>query len=139
MSTTTYKNFDLLIEPSGVSNGTRKPYRARVVNSPFGQATTDFSLPFSHEELSSFFWLSGRLHRGLKFDIPEDEEEAERLDTKTFGTRLFGATFDGDVGTCLLRSLDEAERDSSGLRIRLRLDQSVPEFGRPALGILVCS
>ncbi|MEM7132541.1 MAG: SUMF1/EgtB/PvdO family nonheme iron enzyme [Chloroflexota bacterium] len=128
MSTTVYENFDLLIESSGESNGTQRSYRARVVNSPFGQAVTDFTLPFTHQELSSFFWLSGRLHRGLKFDIPEDEEEAERLDTKTFGHRLFDAAFAGDVGTCLLRSLDEADRGDAGLRIRLRLDKSVPEL-----------
>jgi hypothetical protein len=102
MDKITYLNFDLLIDRSAGG------YRARVLDSPAGQAVVDFTLPFLQE---------GR--RGL-----------EGLDVEAatdFGTRLFEAVFDDQVGSCLRRSLDEAERGGAGLRIRLRLTET-PEL-----------
>ena len=43
-----------------------------------------------------------------------------------FGQRLYAAVFAGGVGVCLRRSLDKAQAQNQGLRIRLRLDPGVP-------------
>jgi len=44
-----------------------------------------------------------------------------------FGQQLYTTVFDGQVGNCLTRSLDAAQRGRKGLRIRLRLNE-VPEL-----------
>src|SRR5436309_963007 len=121
MNTITYQDFDLLIEQ------TQTGYRARVLNSPMGQARTDFVLPFSVDELRSLFWLTGRVTRAFKYVAPPGPITTP-LDPQVFGERLFKAVFAGDVGVGLLRSLDEAKRHAAGLRIRLRLDPEVTEL-----------
>lgn len=98
----TYLDFDLLIE------GSEEGYCARVLDSPAGQAATDFSLPFVEQG-----------GRGL--------ESLERESVEFFGQRLFEAVFDDQVQSCLCRSMDEADRQGAGLRIRLRLTD-VPEL-----------
>ena len=111
MADITYQNFDLLIE-----RGT-EGYRARV-NSPEGEATGDFRMPFTEGELAAFLaqvsqpWLSTRA-----VDSPELQA------IKDFGSRLFTAVFDKSVYTCFSNSLATASR----LRIRLRL-KDVPEL-----------
>ena len=60
--------------------------------------------------------------------LPEGEGGAPALDARDFGQRLYAATFAGAVGTCLRRSLDKTQAQGQGLRIRLRLDQGVPEL-----------
>ena len=111
MADITYQNFDLLIE-----RGT-EGYRARV-NSPEGEATSDFRMPFTDQELASFLdkvsqpWLSSRA-----VDSPELRA------IKDFGGRLFTAVFDTPVYACFSNSLATASR----LRIRLRL-KDVPEL-----------
>ncbi len=121
MNTISYQDFDLLIEQ------TQAGYRARVLNSPMGQARADFVLPFSVDELRSLFGLTGRVTRAFKY-VALPGPTTTPLDPQTFGERLFKAVFAGDVGTGLLRSLDEAKRQSAGLRIRLRLDPEVTEL-----------
>jgi CHAT domain-containing protein/SIR2-like protein len=106
-----YQNFDLLIErePDG--------YSARA-NSPEGEASNNFRMPFSDDELAAFLdrvskpWLSSRA-----LDSPELGA------IKDFGGRLFTAVFDKPVYTCFSNSLATASR----LRIRLRL-KDVPEL-----------
>ncbi len=106
-----YLDFDLLIEC--IAGG---KYRARVLNSPVGQAVTEFSVPFSDLELENFLLRVGRTRRGMRrIDSPEMES------AKAFGGRLFGAVFDGEVRGCLRSSMDEANRQGLGLRIRMRL------------------
>jgi hypothetical protein len=98
-----YLDFDLLIE------GSEEGYCAGVLNSPAGQASANFSLPF----------LEGGGRGPEKLDIEP---------VKTFGERLFEAVFVDQVQSCLRRSLDEAKRQQcTGLRIRLRLTD-VPEL-----------
>lgn len=118
MSLPTYQNFDLLITRTATG------YNARVINAPAGQANVDFVLPFQRVELGRFYWLSGRLLRNLE---PTDAEPEPALNPQSFGERLYGAVFAGNVGTLFQRSLDAAERDGTGLRLRLRLDE-VPEL-----------
>ena len=55
-----YADFDLLILPT--DNG----YQARVTQSPVGQATNTFTLPFAHDELRRFFWVAGVALRKLR-------------------------------------------------------------------------
>lgn len=116
-----YTNFDLLLDlgPAG--------YRARVIDSPAGQAAVEFILPFGDGELAGF--LSDTFGRSPRPGArSEPAAGASALDGRGFGQRLYAAVFAGDVGTCLRRSLDKAQAQGRGLRIRLRLDQGVPEL-----------
>jgi len=111
-----YLDFDLLIERA------EEGYTARVLNSPAGQAAADFCLPFSELELENFLLRVGRARRSVRrLESPEMEA------AKSFGGRLFDALFGGDVRGCLRSSLDEANRQGAGLRLRLRLTD-VPEL-----------
>ncbi len=116
MPTWEYIDLDLLIEraPSG--------YRARVIDSPVGQAIHDFTLPFSDLEIENFLLRIGVARRAFR-----RLETQEMAASKSFGARLFDAVFGGDIRGCLRSSIDEANRQRSGLRIRLRLSD-VPEL-----------
>ncbi len=114
MSTAAYADFDLLVDRGSPPTG----YRARVIQSPAGEAVTDFTLPFSSAELADFL-------QGIDQAEPRrraaSAEAGPTLDPRTFGTRLYDAVFAGPVGLCLRRSLDEVARRGVGLRLRLRL------------------
>ena len=110
MAKINYLDFDLLFE------GSKAGYRVRVLNSPAGQATARFTLPFSELELENFLLRVGRTRRGAR-RLESPEMEAARI----FGGNLFKAVFGGDVQSCLRSSLNEARRKEAGLRIRLRL------------------
>jgi len=117
MAAMTYIDFDLLIERF------EQGYRARVLNSPAGQASAVLPSPLAQLDLERFLTRVGRPYRGLLSDAnrgPDAEIDA-RDAVVTFGTRLFEFLFTGEVGTSLRRSLDEAERQGAGLRIRLRM------------------
>jgi hypothetical protein len=105
-----YRDFDLLIERSG------QGYRAQVLESPAGQATADFTLPFSDLELENVLLRLGRPVRSVR-----RLESTEMSTAKSFGAALFNAAFSGDVRACLRSSMDEAKRESVGIRVRLRL------------------
>jgi hypothetical protein len=107
-------DLDLLVEPAAPG------YRARVTDSPSGEAATDFQLPFSRLEIENFILkitgsvgASGRRARRL--------ESPERQLARSFGSRLFQAVFSRGVGDVLHSSLQEALRVEAGLRIRLHL------------------
>ena len=116
VSIPTYADFDLLIDRSPAG------YRARVLRSPAGEASVEFALPFTADELANFL---GRTAGGGHVLGAISGEAGLALDPRTFGTRLYAAVFAGPVGLCLRRSLDEAERRGVGLRIRLRIDAGV--------------
>jgi hypothetical protein len=110
-----YLDFDLLIERTG------DRYRARVLSSPGGEASADFTLPFSSQELQIFVLKAislGTRRRVRRIESPDMRE------IKTFGRELFEAVFDDELNNCLRLSLHEAEKGRAGLRIRLRLDDS---------------
>lgn len=111
-----YFDFDLLFRKLGTG------YRAQVVSSPFGQATADFSVPFSDLELENFLLRIGRPRRATR-RIGVTEMNA----VKTFGGRLFSAVFAADILACFRMSLDKSTVVNAGLRIRLRLSE-VPEL-----------
>ncbi|MDQ2741685.1 MAG: CHAT domain-containing protein, partial [Chloroflexota bacterium] len=111
-----YLDLDLLVTRSG------RRYRAHVVGSPAGQADTEFRRPFSDLEIENFVLKVGGRRSGTR-RIESPEMEAARQ----FGQRLFGSAFGGEIGGCFQRSLDEAERQGAGLRVRLHLTD-VPEL-----------
>ena len=115
-----YQDFDLLIDRAGEN------LRAQVINSPAGQATAEFRLPFSEDKLENFLLrLGGRTRRGTTRRVETQEMTA----AKAFGAALFTAVFSGDVKACFRSSFDEARRQNAGLRIRLRLaDPSVVDL-----------
>ena len=113
-----YLDFDLQIEkePDGPF------YRAQVLNSPAGQASTSFSVPFSEQEIEILLLKVGRPRKGTRrIDSPQMEA------AKSFGRRLFDAAFGGDVRSCLRSSLVDAQNQDAGLRIRLRMN-GAPEL-----------
>lgn len=61
-----YVNFDMLVLPAG-ENG----YQARVTQSPVGQATHAFTLPFTHDELRRLFWVMDVNLRRVRLDAIE--------------------------------------------------------------------
>ena len=116
MGVINYLDFDLLLERS------EEGYAVRVLNSPAGQVTASFRLPFSGLELENFWLRVGRPRRGVR-RLESPEMEAAR----TFGGCLFEAVFSGTVRGCLHSSLDEAHRQGAGLRVRLHLTDT-PEL-----------
>lgn len=105
-----YQDFDLLIDK------TEGGFRAQVLNSPGGQATAEFRLPFSEDKLENFLLRLGRTRR-----VVRRVESPEMNTAKTFGAALFNAVFTGDIKACFRSSVDEAKRQGAGLRVRLRL------------------
>ncbi len=103
-----YLDFDLQITPA--ANG----YKARVLNSPAGQAAGDFRLPLTNAELNS------RLTAVLQPDQLQ-QQPFEQTDLKTLGGQLFDALFQAELLACYRRSCDAAQTTGAGLRIRLRL------------------
>jgi CHAT domain-containing protein len=112
MSPDSYLDFDLLIEADGPN------YKATVIDSPAGQSDNSFTLPFSEKDLEilvlQVFRLTSR--RSVRAIA-----SPEMRDVRSFGGHLFESLFSGPVSTCLLRSMDEADRTQSGLRVRLHL------------------
>ena len=105
-----YKDFDLLLERAP------KGFRAQVLSSTAGQATVDFQLPFSDVELENCLLKLGRTTR-----LVRRIESSEMTTAKTFGAALFNAVFAGDVRACLRSAADEAKRENTGVRLRIRL------------------
>ena len=114
-----YQDFDLLIDRNGDS------LRAQVLNSPAGQASAEFRLPFSEDKLENYLLRLGRTHA-----VATRRVESQEMNTaKAFGAALFDAVFTGDVKACFRSSIDEVRRQNAGLRIRLRLgDPSVADL-----------
>ena len=102
---TDFVNFDLLLTaaPGG--------YRARVVDSPAGEAASSFTLPFSDLEVENLILRLTQRSAGTR-----RLESVEVGMVRTFGTTLFGAVFAGDVGVCWQKSRSVvAQQDYSRL------------------------
>lgn len=117
MTTIHYLDFDLYIEPHSRSRS--RLYRAHVLNSPAGQASVDFKLPFSKIELENYILKIGRTRQGMR-----SLNSPEGVAAKEFGYKLFNAIFQDQVRDCLRRSLDVTQQSGYGLRIRLRLTEA---------------
>ena len=105
-----YKDFDLLLERA------TKGFRAQVLDSSAGQATAEFQLPFSDVELENCLLKLGRPTR-----VVRRIESNEMTTAKHFGGALFDAVFAGDVRACFRSAADEARRENTGIRVRIRL------------------
>lgn len=112
-----YDDFDLELSPG--SEGT---YVARVLASPRGEASAVVTIPIQGDALENVILKLGRTRSGVRsLGSPQ-----ARL-ARTFGAQLFDAVFAGEVGTTFRRSVDDADDNDRGLRIRLRLSE-VPEL-----------
>ncbi len=110
-------DFDLQIERRN------KTFVAQVLQSPVGEASSTFSLPFSEDRLENLLLKMGPLRARTRGISSEEREAARQL-----GAGLFESVFAGEVLACLRGSLDDVNRrDSTGLRVRLRL-QDAPEL-----------
>lgn len=116
----TYVDFDLQIERADAG------YRARVVDSPAGQASSEFALPFNALELENFLLRLGQTRNALVRDA-RLADSAEAQAPRLFGQRLFAAVFDNEVQACLRSSQDTVRRQGARLRLRLHLTD-VPEL-----------
>lgn len=116
MAQLTYLDFDLLLDRFG------DQYKARVLNSPAGNAATDFAAPFSAEELHTFW---SQFEACLRKNAPASADCKTTL--KQFGARLFETVFAGKMRSRFDASLHEAGHESAGLRLRLRLTET-PEL-----------
>lgn len=113
MTAMVYQDFDLSIE---VSSGDPFRYRARVASLATGQASSDFTLPFSAQDLEILFLRLGRPRRGVRA-IGSPEMQA----AQAFGSQLFATVFTGPVQSALVSTLTLARQQGQGVRIRLRL------------------
>jgi hypothetical protein len=111
-----YLDFDLLIRR------TESGYRAQVLQSPAGEASTEFAAPFSELELENFLLRVGRSRRGTR---RRDSPEMEAV--RSVGNRLCAAVFSGGVRDCWASSLSKTEARNAGLRLRLRISDA-PEL-----------
>lgn len=120
MSTMNYLNFDLQIEASG------EIYKARVINSPAGEAETDFQPPFSDVERKNYLAQFGMLQQNRTATVGESNDVA-----REFGKSLFDAVFTGELLSCFQRSFDAAQQKEQWLRLRLRLKNAPDLAGLP--------
>ncbi|WP_287602332.1 CHAT domain-containing protein [Thiothrix sp.] len=112
MSAKSYLNFDLLLNEAGDN------YQVHVIDSPAGQASRTFTLPFSAVELENFILKIGQ-NRGSVRSL-----HIERIDVPSIqklGGALYEALFGGAIAERFRSSLAIARREGCGLRIRLRL------------------
>ena len=117
MAITTYQNFDLLITRSG------DDYRAFVVDAPGGDADSVFALPFTADELDFLGNLAGVRRGGSGGGVA-----GSASDLKELGGLLYGAVIQGKVASVLATSLEKAEQDNVGLRLRLRFSEETSEL-----------
>jgi hypothetical protein len=116
MADKTYLDLDVLIERSGEN------YKARILRSPAGSALEEFNAPFSSMEIENLILRIGRPRQGMRRMESPDLEAI-----KVFGGRLFSTIFQGQVGSCLRSSLDQANQQDAGLRLRLQF-ADVPDL-----------
>ena len=114
-----YLNFDLEI---GRDNGR---HRAKVTRSPSGEAETHFELPFSELELENYLLKINRPRGGGYREIAS-ADPSTRETVEMFGGKLYSAVFRDEIHVNLLRSLDEAEDQGCGLRLRLTFTDDTP-------------
>lgn len=110
-------NFDVIVSRES------EKYRARVLDSPSGSGSVEFTAPFLSVELEN---MSLRVSRfgaptGRRTRVPQVDS------ARDIGGRLFDAVFAGAVRDCYRASLAEATSKGHGLRLRLRLTD-VPEI-----------
>jgi uncharacterized membrane protein HdeD (DUF308 family) len=108
-----YLDFDLEIREGG-SQG-----YSVVVHSPAGEAEEEMRFPFNEgqlrdklKDLEIALLRSSGTRRGLS---------SEERTVQDFGQSLFEAVLVGKVGTCYYRSMDQAQQQGKGLRLKLHV------------------
>ena len=115
MAALDYLDFDLEVEASA----TPGTYEVSVLSSPRGEASGQMTFPFNPDALENVILKLGRTRSGVRAIGSPTQKVA-----KDFGSALYDALFAGEVGTCFRRSLDEADAQGKGLRVRLRLGRA---------------
>jgi hypothetical protein len=110
-----YRDFDLQLRRSGLK------YIAHVIRSDAGEATEQFSLPFTGLEIENLI-LKLRPSSGNRGAGASNETAAKEL-----GGGLYNAVFQGEVAARLASCIQLASQTQTKVRIRLRLD-AVPEL-----------
>src|SRR5918994_4377963 len=113
MSSWDYLDFDIEIR-----EGELRGY-AVAVHSPAGEAQEEMSFPFYERQLRDklkdleiALLRSGGTRRALS---------TEERTVQEFGRSLFEAVLVGKVGTCYYRSMDQAQQQGKGLRLKLHV------------------
>ncbi len=122
MAELNYRDFDLWIGRAA------EAYVAKGRDTDGREATVDARLAFSESEIGAFWVRIGRSpsRHAAGLDAGGRDYRPEAA-AKRHGGLLFDAIFQGDLLNCFRRSLEQADRDGTGLRIRLRLSD-VPEL-----------
>jgi hypothetical protein len=110
-----YRDFDLQLRRSG------RKYIAHVIRSDAGEASEQFSLPFTELEIENLI-LKLRPSYGNRSLGASNENAAKEL-----GGGLYNAVFQGEVALRLASCIQLASQTQTKVRIRLRLD-AVPEL-----------
>ncbi|WP_076259010.1 CHAT domain-containing protein [Intrasporangium flavum] len=113
-----YLDFDIALTREG------QGYAAHVLDSPAGQASTPFTLPFGAADLARFMVAVGPPRVTSRRLVPA---ESRVVDVREYGRRLADALLAGDVGRAFRDSLATATAQGRDLRLRLRLD-AVPDL-----------
>ena len=109
-SSKSYLNFDLLL------SGDKDHYRAKVTDSPDGQASLDFTLPFSKIELENFILKTSQNRSNVR---SLSLESVDLQSVEELGESLFDCLFSGDIAQRYRSSLAIARSQDVGLRLRL--------------------
>lgn len=108
-----YNDFEIAIERDADA------YRARVLRSPSGEATSKFVLPFSPLEIENLLLRMGQARPRQRSGSSQKFQAA-----RAFGSKLYNAIFADEVGQVWQKSLILSDTQQRGLRIRLRLDDA---------------
>jgi hypothetical protein len=115
MAALRYLNFDLQFERL------EEGYRV-TASGPDGQCADTFRLSITPTELENLVLRVGRTRRVMRrHDHPEIEA------AKQFGRRLYENVFADQIGTTFRKSLELAEQQNAGLRLRMHLTRT-PEL-----------
>jgi membrane-associated phospholipid phosphatase len=102
-----YLNFDLDVKRAD------EGFRATVIASPAGEASVTFAVPFTTLEIENLRLKVARNRTPTRGAAPGGDA------AKAFGERLFSAVFSGDVQRRFSASLQQADQEGAGLRLRL--------------------
>lgn len=118
-----YDNFDLLLER------VQDHYEAKVIRSPVGETPTRmFDVPVSDLELRNLVLELRHAPDLARRLVPEQAPTGDLV--RDIGSRLFDAIFQGQMLSCLHRSIDFVGwHGRSGLRVRLHFSEA-PELAR---------
>ena len=117
MSNKSHINFDLLI------NKRNGHYEARVISSPAGQASNNFSFPFSENEIENILLGIANQQSNIKRSLDHDNPE-NNLSVIEFGEVLYETLFVNTVGELFRVSQAISLQNDQKLRICLNLSNA---------------